>query len=388
MQKTAFYILALITLTVVAAAFFTQERNAPETEIRTTPVFADLLERVNDVSKIEIKSKTEETVLVKRGAAWEVENRGHFPALFEKVKGAVVALAELQVIERKTANKELYSKLGVEDPAGDAAASKLVTLHGRDGQALASLIIGNPRSGKSAGTYVRLLDKPQALLVKGRLELAANPMEWLVKDVAHIPSERIREVVIQKPGQALVRVYKNDPKDADYTLDALPKGHKVKSQLTLNSLATSLEYLRFDDVAPRADLKLPADPTVTTLRTFDGLVAIVESAIVKDKTWASVEFSFDAEAAKQAAFATEKVAPAGGKPDAKAEAGGKKVAPAPSVAEEVKALSEKTAHWAYGLPSYQGELLTKTVAALTTKEGKTKPSPAPKKAERRPTPRP
>ncbi|MGH8521671.1 MAG: hypothetical protein ACREU9_09700, partial [Gammaproteobacteria bacterium] len=214
------------------------------------------------------------------------------------------------------------------------------------------------------------------------------PMEWLVKDVAHIPSERIREVVIQKPGQALVRVYKNDPKDADYTLDALPKGHKVKSQLTLNSLATSLEYLRFDDVAPRADLKLPADPTVTTLRTFDGLVAIVESAIVKDKTWASVEFSFDAEAAKQAAFATEKVAPAGGKPDAKAEAGGKKVAPSPSVAEEVKALSEKTAHWAYGLPSYQGELLTKTVAALTTKEGKTKPSPAPKKAERRPTPRP
>ncbi|MGQ0594540.1 MAG: DUF4340 domain-containing protein [Gammaproteobacteria bacterium] len=163
------------------------------------------------------------------------------------------------------------------------------------------MIIGNPRSSKSAGTYVRLPDEAHALLVKGRLELAANPMEWLVKDVAHIPSERIREVVIQEPGQAAVRVYKNDPKDADYTLDALPKGHKVKSQLTVNSLATSLEYPRFDDVAPRADLKLPANPTVTTLRTFDGLVAIVKSAIVKDKTWAQVEFSFDAEAAKKTA---------------------------------------------------------------------------------------
>ena len=130
-------------------------------------------------------------------------------------------------------------------------------MHGRDGQALASLIIGNPSTGKSAGTYVRLPDKPQALLVKGSLDVPANPMEWLVKDVAHIPSERIREVVIRKPGQALVRVYKKDPKDADYTLDALPKGHKVKSQLTVNSLATSLEYLRFDDVAPRADLKTP-----------------------------------------------------------------------------------------------------------------------------------
>ena len=153
MQKNAFYILAMITLTVVAVAFFTQERNAPETEIRTTPVFADLLDRVNEVSKIEIKSKTDQTVLVKRGAAWEVENRGHFPALFEKVKGAVVALAELQVIERKTANKELYSKLGVEDPASAAGASKLVTLLGRDGQALASLIIGNPSTGKSCLLY-------------------------------------------------------------------------------------------------------------------------------------------------------------------------------------------------------------------------------------------
>ncbi|MGH8488438.1 MAG: DUF4340 domain-containing protein, partial [Gammaproteobacteria bacterium] len=362
-----------------AAAFFAQERNAPETEIRTAPVFADLLERVNDISKIEIKSKTEQTVLVKRGAAWEVENRGHFPALFEKVKGAVVSLAELQVIERKTANKELYSKLGVEDPASAAGASKLVTLLGRDGQALASLIIGNRSTSKSAGTYVRPPDKPQALLVKGSLDVPANPMEWLVKDVAHIPSERIREVVIQKPGQALVRVYKNDPKDADYTLDALPKGHKVKSQSTVNSLATSMEYLRFDDVTPRADLKLPADATVTTLRTFDGLVAIVKSAIVNDKTRATVEFSFDAEAAKQAAPAAEKVAPEDGKPGAKAEAGGKKDAPAPSVAEEVKALSEKTAHWAYVLPSYKGDLLTKTVAALTTKEGKNKPSSAPKK---------
>jgi len=58
---------------------------------------------------------------------------------------------------------------------------------------------------------------------------------------------------------------------------------------------------------------------------------------------------------------------------------GKAKSSAPSVAEEAKALSEKNAHWAYGLPSYKGELLTKTVAALTTKEGKTKPSSAPKK---------
>ena len=101
MQKNAFYVLALITLTVVAAAFFIQARNAPETEIQTTPVFADLLERVNDVSKIEIKSKAEQTVLVNRGATWEVENHGHFPALFEKVKGAVVDLAELQVLEAR-----------------------------------------------------------------------------------------------------------------------------------------------------------------------------------------------------------------------------------------------------------------------------------------------
>lgn len=371
MGKNAFYSLALVTVVVVAAAFLTHEKNAPETEIQSTPVFANLSERVNDISKIEIKSKTDRTVLVKRDADWEVENRAHFPALFEKVKGAVVALAELRVIERKTGKKELYAKLGVEDPAAAGAASKLVTLSGKDGQALASLIVGQASTGKRAGTYVRPPDQPQALLVKGSLDVPANPMDWLAKDIAHIPSERIREVQIQRPGQATVRIYKKDPKDADYTLDKLPKGKKIKSQLTLNSLAASLEYLRFDDVAPRAELKLPADTTVATLRTFDGLVATVKSAVVKDKTWVAVDFSFDAEAAKKASAAKKeaKDAPKDGKPGAKDQPA------APPVAEEVRSLSEKTAQWAYVLPSYKGELFTKTVVDLTSKEDK----PAPKK---------
>jgi hypothetical protein len=249
------------------------------------------------VARIEVKSKDQKTTVRKDGERWVIDDRGGYPALFDKVKATVVAVADLEVLEPKTTNKELYPRLGVEGIDAEPSSSVLVSLADGQSKPLAALLVGKPRSGGPLGTYVRRPDEPQAWLVRGQVEVSADPVEWMERDLLNIAPERIREITIEKAGDKPVRVFKKEPKDKDFVLADLPKGAKLKSQLTLNGLANALEQLRLDDVKKRAGFELPKERTVTTLRGFDGLVAVVQSAVIDDKTHAVFEFSHDAAAA-------------------------------------------------------------------------------------------
>jgi hypothetical protein len=404
MRKTAFFALSIGTVLAVAAAMFVSKQRAPESELAQSALFPGLAEHVNDVARIEVKSKEKKTTVRKDGEGWVIEDRGGYPALFDKVKAAVVAVADLEVLEPKTSNKELYPRLGVEGIDAEASSSVLVSLADGQSKPLAALLVGKPRTGGPLGTYVRRPDEPQAWLVRGAVEISADPVEWMERELLNIAPERIREITIEKAGDKPVRVFKKEPKDKDFVLADLPKGTKLKSQLTLNGLANALEQLRLDDVKKRAGFELPKGHTVTTLRGFDGLVAVVRSAVIDDKTHAVFEFSYDA------AAAAEKVsspAPGPAPDQASAAAGAKKPAGAPaaekpaeapaatpaappdspksdvpvppepakpSVADEVATLNAKVAEWVYLLPSYKAELLAEGLSDLTDPE-----EPEPKK---------
>ena len=399
MRKTAFFALSIATVLAVAAAMFVSKQRAPESELAQSALFPGLAEHINDVARIEVKSKERHTTVRKDGERWVIEDRAGFPALFDKVKATVVAVADLEVLEPKTTNKELYPRLGVEGIDAEPSSSVLVSLADGQSKPLAALLVGKPRSGGPAGTYVRRPDEPQAWLVRGQVEVSADPVEWMERELLNIAPERIREITIEKAGDKPVRVFKKEPKDKDFVLADLPKGAKLKSQLTLNGLANALEQLRLDDVKKRAGFELPKGHTVTTLRGFDGLVAVVRSAAIDDKTHAVFEFSYDAAAAAEpektpptpgsapdqtpaatpAAAAAEKPAEAPQAPTAPPDAPKKAEAPAPepakpSVADEVATLNAKVAEWVYLLPTYKGKLLAEGLSELTDPE-----EPEPKK---------
>jgi hypothetical protein len=392
MRKTAFFALSITTVLAVAAAMFVSKERAPESELAESALFPGLAEHINDVAHIEVKSKDQKTTVRKDGERWVIEDRAGFPALFDKVKATVVAVADLEVLEPKTTNKELYPRLGVEGIDAEPSSSVLVQLADGQSKPLAALLVGKPRSGGSPGTYVRRPDEPQAWLVRGRVEVSADPVEWMERELLNIASERIREITIEKAGDKPVRVFKKEPKDKDFVLADLPKGAKLKSQLTLNGLASALEQLRLDDVKKRSGFELPKGHTVTTLRGFDGLVAVVQSAVIDDKTHAIFDFSYDAAAAAE----PEKTPPIPGPPPDQAPAAAPAVALAekpagapeaptappdapkgevsapepakPSVADEVATLNAKVAEWVYLLPSFKAKLLTEGLSDLTEPE--------------------
>jgi hypothetical protein len=383
MSKKSLAILAIITLVIVGAAWYLTEQRLPKTELAKRPLYPELLNHVNDIARIEVKTKDQDTVLVKQGEQWVIENRSRYPALFEKVRGAVLAIADLKILEGKTKNKELYPRLGVEDIETQGASSRQVVLIDQGGQPLAALIVGKKRTATSGrgipAFYVRKVGEPQALLVKGALEdLPEKPIDWTDQSLLNIDAKRIRAITIEPPGQGPLQIHRKDAGTQDFTLDNILKGTKLKSQTALNGLASTLEFLQFEDVVARAGFTPPPNPTVTTLRTFDGLIAKVTTANLNDKAHASFEFAYDAEAAAQAKEtpATEETKPsadAAAKPTASnqpATAETPKTEAKPSVEEEAAKLNEKTRDWVYILPGYKATLLTKTLSDLTAPEPK------------------
>jgi hypothetical protein len=383
MSKKSLAVLAIITLVIVGAAWYLTEQRLPKTELAKRPLYPELLNRVNDIARIEVKTKDQDTVLVKQGEQWVIENRSRYPALFEKVKGAVLAIANLEILEGKTKNKELYPRLGVEDIGTEGASSRQVVLLDQGGQPLAALIVGKKRTATSGrgipAFYVRKADEPQAFLVKGALEeLPEKPIDWTDQSLLNIDAKRIRAITIEPPGQGPLQIHRKDAGTQDFTLDNILKGTKLKSQTALNGLASTLEFLQFEDVVARASFTPPPNPTVTTLRTFDGLIAKVTTANLNDKAHASFEFAYDAETAAQAKETpadkeTKPSADAAAKPatsNQPATAETPKTEAKPSVEEEVAKLNEKTRDWVYVLPGYKATLLTKTLSDLTAPEPK------------------
>ena len=120
-------LILVLTAVVVFAALSVTRRNAPVTEISTAPLFPGLIEQVNSVEKMTIRTHDKHTVLRRQGARWVVENRDGFPTEFKNVKRTLMALSALKVVEKKTSKPEKYARLGVADIDAEGSASTLAT---------------------------------------------------------------------------------------------------------------------------------------------------------------------------------------------------------------------------------------------------------------------
>ncbi len=78
--------------------------------------------RLNDAASLTVR-KARTTIDRPRATRGGSPARGDYPVEFEKVKEALVELADFKVIESKTSNPELYGQLGVGDPAPDNTTS-------------------------------------------------------------------------------------------------------------------------------------------------------------------------------------------------------------------------------------------------------------------------
>lgn len=371
MSRRSITAFSLVTAIMIAAAWYATVEQAPQTEVESPYFLPALQSRVNDVARIEITSGAARTVIEKRGAGWVVANRGGFAADFEKVKRAVVSIADLRRLEPKTANRVMYARIGVEDVDAKGSTSRQVSFFDPKGTAIAAIVLGNTRGNKPrpglegqpfiAALYAREAGTAQSWLVAGDVSVSARPSDWMDRFVADISGQRVSEVRIEAPGKTTVVLKRASREATDLELQDIPADSVPRSQAVLNSLGTALAELRFDDVDAAPATEFPVQSTtIATLRTFDGLVATVHLVTTPGAaTRARFEFAYDAAGATADA-------PAAAATPASDDAEAQKPKRKP-VGEEAQELAQRVRGWVYTLPEFKVSMLTRRFEDLIAK---------------------
>ncbi|MGE0472670.1 MAG: DUF4340 domain-containing protein [Nitrospirales bacterium] len=380
-SKTIGILAGLTLLGTLVAALVTREP-ATHTTQSGEPVFPQLMAVINEVSKILVETKEHTITLVRGDNQWGVKEKSGYRADVEKVKSALVGLAELRFLDPKTKNPELYDRLGLMTKEKEGSTSVTVTLETGESAPIAQVVIGNQKPAKSnprlSEIYIRKPDDPQTWLVTGNLRLDRLPEEWLDKEITALPTKRVRQVRVTHPDGEILHLSKDKPEAMDFQLDSIPPGYKVSSTFNLNNVVGTLVQLSLDDVHKESEIEFKAETGVqAVVETFDGLRLHVQTAKEEEKVFGKFSAEFDQGLVKaieernpvkeetgkssddgQKAAVNAEETPSEKKPDPpqKEESLLKKPE---EVQEEIVAFNKRVEGWIYELPKFRVENFAK-----------------------------
>lgn len=362
MNTKSITLLSAVALGLGAAAVYVVTRSRPETTAQAkvgTPLFADLRARVNDVARVQVTTSDEVYTLSRGDAGWGLQEKGGYPVDVDKVKALVVGLSELELVEEKTANPALFSRLGVQDPSATSdTPSRRVVLSDASGAALADLVVGREvpaRGGGDPHLYVRRPDGGPALEVRGRVRVEDASTALLDRQVAKLERTRVARVTVTHPDGEVLRVERPSSDVTDFSVADLPEGATLSWPGVAGGVAGALEYLNLEDVRP-GDAPFDAAAAVRTrFETFDGLVVTTESLEEDGRVLVRVQAAFEP---------TLRPAEPVGPPDAEGQAPTADLKSAADVEAEAAAINARVGSWIYVVPGYAGSNLRKRVAEL------------------------
>jgi len=383
MKSKTIGLLAGITIVGILLAVLANREPSSSLPQSGQLLFPDLMSVVNDVNEVVIETKEETMTLVRGEQTWGVKEKASYRADVEKVKQAIVGLADLRIHEPKTQNPELYERLGLQDKDQEGSTSKTVTVKTADNAETAKLVMGNQRPAKGnprmSDIYVRKPGDPQTWLAIGNVPIETMPDEWLDKEVTALPTKRVRQVTVTHPKGDTLHLSKAKPDDLDFHLDAVPSGFKISSQFNVNNVVGTLVQLSFEDVKPQAEIDFSANPgVVVVLETFDGLRLHVQTTKLDEHVWGKFSAEFDAkliqpsepenkleDTEKSEGAETEKTDKDA---DVKMPEKDSPLKKPEEAQKEVETLNQRVKAWAYALPSFRVENFSKLKKDLISKK--------------------
>ncbi len=292
-------LLAIVAVLLGGLALWTLGSRAPRQDVGVLgPLLPELAGRINAVEQVRLVGAGGATLatLERHGDGWTLAERGSYPVDQARLRSLLLALAEAQRVEAKTANPELHARLGVEDVGAADAYGVQVEISG-GGEPL-SVILGE-NNARGAGTYVRIAGQPQAWLIDRNIAVEKRPAEWLQRDLVNLPTSRIASVEVQPPTGAAIRIGRSGPA-ADLTLLDLPRGREPASEYIAESTAGLLDSLRFDDVLAADEVEPPAEGLRSTrFLSMEGIEIVLQSWVDGDRTLGRFEARLDEAAAER-----------------------------------------------------------------------------------------
>ena len=359
MSKRTVAILGAALVVLLALVIFGQRSSAPVSS--GSALVPDLQSALADISRVTVVKANGETVatLEKGADNWVVTDKHGYIANAAKLRQALTALAEARILEQKTANPELYARLGVEDVTAANAAGVSVALTAT-GHELPTIILGNAEGSKFR--YVRRADEAQSYLIDRNPDVPRAAAQWLDSGIIDVRGDRIRDVTVTHGDGEVVHLSKASPELANFEVASVPAGRELSYPGVANVIGNALRELNLEDVEPAA---APADkPTIVEFRTFDGLVVRVTGEKSSDASWITLEASVDA---AQAAATPP--------PAANADGAAASTPPAADPNAEAARINAKVGGWRYRIAGYQYDQMTRRMSELLKAPPAAAPAP-------------
>ncbi len=254
MNAKALVVLFILFAVGVASFYFSNNKGGINTaESIGSPLLPGLFEKLNDVDKIQLTGAGNNivTTLEKNEKHWAVTERSYYPADISKIRSVVLALAEAKIIEEKTSNEELYSKLGVEDLGQKDAGGIQIGIFFDDQQY--SLIVGKPGPQINKNRYVRLLDDKTSWLVDRKLDLLHDIAYWLRKDLLSIEPQEISEIVIELLDGSRLEIENAGEEENIFSVTNLTNPDSQVIDAEIHQITNALSSFQLLDVVSEAD---------------------------------------------------------------------------------------------------------------------------------------
>ncbi|MBL6934559.1 MAG: DUF4340 domain-containing protein [Alphaproteobacteria bacterium] len=308
MTPQTFRKLLVVTVLAAAAALFSVfgRFDSATIEQAGVPMFPGLGDRVGEVTEIHVRDG-KGTLTVRRGEkGWALDDKDGYPVRDDRVRTAIIGLAELALNEPKTRLPERYTSLQVEDVEADKSKSVELLLRNEDGNDLANVIIGRRKFSYTdlaeGGIYVRRPGEDQSWFATGEFGARTDPLYWLQTRIIDVPREDVAAMVTVQPDGARLAISKASPDTKLFTVADLPEGAKLRSADAPDHLGAAMDGLDLVDVAPVDEIDFSGDNLAhARAKTFGGLIIDVDMVGKEGKIWARFAASTEAQATAEAA---------------------------------------------------------------------------------------
>jgi len=265
--------LAAIAATALAVAAVLSGRTGVSANAMNEKLFPGLGDAAAGAASIKIESPTVYVTLNKDASgAWVVADRSNYPANAEGVRALILSMQQLDLIERRTADPARHAAL--ELTTGQAGNGHAVTVTDASGKVLAAMVAGKVQTraaGTTPGTlFVRRAGEDQTYLARGGIAIPASVGATLDKTLFKLDQARIKSVVFTPRGLKPYSLSRATPETKEFALDEIPDGKVAADAAVLQSPASAIAGLTFDDVI-KADAVKMEDATQVVFTTFDGL---------------------------------------------------------------------------------------------------------------------
>ncbi len=257
-----------------------------------------LLKQREQVAVVIIQDHEQTLTLQKHGGVWEILENNNYPVITSKVDDLLFSLADLQVIEPKTAKPEFHEQLDVNDFREPNSHAMLVTLQNAKGIDLAKIYVGKRESIRigeefQEHIFIRRAAEDQTWLVQGILPLSTEFKEWVEQPLLGIvDSEQVQRLSINVPSLSNIVIAKNTPEQEDFVIEAATitatKGRTLDLD-TVNTLPFEVAELEFNNALASSAANLDwSNSVVATLDTFPGVQVSLNVLKHEGKIYAKV----------------------------------------------------------------------------------------------------